>query len=251
MYSIKLIQFIFLIHTAIALMPSDLDYKNFHLKKKFFCRETKVNNMRWLGHKNFQRCVNIVSDIRVPRCFYQQLNRENIVYEQKSMVYMLNRNVAEKNPLENLLESSISCDTYMIITPHLQSVTRIFSNGQQHFYPFTRIFLFTPHNISVPAESLMYALNYGYNVYGLQNNYFVKRTFFNLDYGLLTNLHTNKTMNSTETDENIINNFFGSFKTHPLFDFKITKYRPFRVSFMHCRPYVVILDQKKKMFVTK
>lgn len=225
---------------------NDLDFKNIKIKRKAFCVETRPNHLKWLSHKNFLRCVNIVSDFKNPSCLYAQLERENIAYEQKSIGFMLNRNVVEKNPLENILERSIMCDHYLIITKHVSFITKIFESGQKHFYPFTRIFLLTPDSFKVPEESLMYALNYGYNVFGLANNFFLKKRFLNLDYGLLTNLHTNKTMNSAETDEKVIESFFGSYKSHPLFDPKITKNRPFRVSLRHCRPHVIIKNKENK-----
>lgn len=227
-------------HTSVS--ANHPHYGHITIADKIVCTENETASLEWLGQNNFHRCVNIISDLDLPACFYQQIQRANFTYQEKTILYLLNHSIFFDRP------ESIKCNTYMILLDRLHFITQIFEDGQKHFYPFSYIYLFTPSTSNVPQESLLYALNYGYNVYGVKNNIFNNNSFlFDLNFGWLKNLYTNRTLYTTETNKAVVKEFFGDLRTHPLFNTSITKNRPFRIAMRNCPPYVIVKDQNRGM----
>lgn len=232
--------------TELTMEDLDLNYAvphygNIKVFERMECRERKSHGLSWLHHENFYRCINFVSDMAVPSCLYKQLERNGLMYMIKnaSMVH---------DSIHYRRLRRAKCRTFMILTQDLQFIKEVFAPATQLFRPFTNIFLMIPEDMTIPEEFILRTISRGYNVYRVQNHFFDPTfPYFSLNYWHLTNIQTNKTLYTAIVDQDIIAEFFGHMRTHPLFDKSARKARPLRVGLFHCPPNVVVRDAKKKM----
>lgn len=215
-------------------------YGNIQVIHRIECRERKSQSLSWLHHDNFYGCINLVADMAVPSCLYEQLERNGLMYMNKDTSLF-----ADNIHHQRLRRSK--CSSFMMLTQDLHFLNDIFGVGRQLFRPFTNIFLFVPSNMTIPEEIISRSIRRGYNLYRVQNRFFDRSLpYFSLNYWYLTNILTNNTMYTIRQNEQMTQKFFGRMRDHPLFDKSVKKSRPFRIGAFHCPPNVIIRDAKKK-----
>lgn len=245
----KTLYFVFIafsLYANFATKAADIDwnyvvpkYGNVTVFQKFTCLESRLQNLFWLKYRNFHTCVHIVTDMTIPSCLYEQLERNGLTYMSKNISFL-------ETELEHRQLRGTKCGTFMIITQDPKFIKELFDSEKPHFRPFTNIFLFIPKWLFVPRKYILRTINRGYNVFALRNSFFNTSTpYFNLNYWYLKNLQTNQTMFTREPNKKLLTNFFGTVEGHPLFNKSITKGRPFRVALFHCPPYVIIKNSKE------
>lgn len=210
-------------------------YGNIKVDIKFTCRENKENVLKWLLFNNYNRCVYFVSDYQLPDCLYNQMQRNNLTYMTKSKKYVLIRDVINNPP------KSSRCNNFMLFTRDLDFLANTFNPLIKHFLPFTNIFLFSLKETILTNDMISNALYHGYNIYVVRNNFFNKSlAYFDLSYHYLIDPYTGKTLNTSESRDDKLADFFGNVSSHPLFNRSIVKSRPFRISTFNCPPHVIV-----------
>lgn len=221
-------------------------YRNISVYEKTACQRDATNNLDWLRFDNDQRCINIVTNVDVPRCFYDQLLTNNISYINRDMNYIINRKLDLKR-----IKLRFFCNSFIIFTHKIGLIEKLFTGDRINFYPFTKIYLFVPKQLIIPKKCVSAALQLGVDLFAVRNsifNEFIPR--FNLKYRKIKNLYTNKTLKTSEKDSTELRKYFGTVLTHPLFDNDQTQRNTFRIALFHCPPYVII-DADKKKYITR
>lgn len=211
--------------------------------KPFECRERQntTNSLYWIRLKDGQQCVQIINDINLPKCMFDQFTKANLTYQTKSSEYLINQNIA-------IGMRKLNCDTFLLFTQNLSFIIGVFRDNQKHFRPFSYVYLLKPNNMTVPQTSLNIAFDKGYNLFELESEIFDDdSTNVSLSYKRVTNSLSNASIEISGTNDVEIERFFGEpLFSHPLFNPEFSKKRkPFRINLFDCPPYVIMLDQKK------
>lgn len=188
-----------------------------------------IDRIHWIRLKNNQSCVQIVDDIGMPSCFYQQFS--DLLLRNRSPSNMLNR-VA--------LKHRFNCKTFIIASNNETFIETLFTGNNTHFFPFTNIYLLLPHSVVLSDPVLHHIFRKGLNAYRLRYKLVIQNNiqfYANID---VENILSNAVLLINENVSNVAEQFYGNDLRHPLFDSKNNNQTVFRISMFNCPPYVIL-----------
>lgn len=188
-----------------------------------------ADRIDWIRLKNNQSCVQIVDDIGMHSCFYQQFS--DLLLRNRSPTNILNR-VA--------LKHRFNCETFIIASNNETFIETLFAGNNTHFFPFTNIYLVLSQSVVLSDPVLHHIFRKGLNVYRIRYKMVIQNDaqfYANID---VENILSNAVLLINENVSIVAEQFYGNDLRHPLFDSKNNNQTVFRISMFNCPPYVIL-----------